>query len=81
MEICRIVNTKTLLFSVVNFINVKRMNFLYERTFWQLLPLHVTRKAAEMTLVQKTRAFYVDEIDTWSFFTFAFFAASKSSFL
>ncbi len=56
-----------LLLPVVNFINVKRTNFLYERTFWQLLlrTVHVTRKAAEMTFVQKTRAFYVDEIDTF----------------
>jgi len=48
----------------VNFINGKRLNFSYERMFWQLLQLHVTRKAAEMTLVWKTRVFYIDEIDT-----------------
>jgi len=51
---------------IVNFINVKRTNFLYERMFWQLL-LHICR-AAKMTFVRKTRAFYVDEIDTYSQF-------------
>jgi len=49
---------------VVNFINVKRTNFLYERTFRQLLLLHVTRKAAKMLFIQKTNTFYADEIDT-----------------
>ncbi len=49
---------------IVNFINIKRTNFSYERMFWQLL-LH-TCKAAKMTFVRKTRTFYVDEIDTRS---------------
>jgi hypothetical protein len=50
----------------VNFINVKCTNFSYERKFRQLLLLHATRKAAKMTFVRKTRAFYIDEIDTWT---------------
>ncbi len=44
--------------SGVNFINVLRANFLYERC---LGSLHVTRENAVHT---KTRAYNVDEIDT-----------------
>jgi len=55
--------------SGVNFVNVFRTNFLYERRFWQLFPcirnIHVTRKkAAETMFVRKTRPYKVDEIDT-----------------
>ncbi len=46
----------------VNFINVKRANFLYECHFFYV---HVTRKSCRnVTFVQKIRTFNVDEIDT-----------------
>ncbi len=45
--------------SVVNFINVKRTNFQYECRFGSLYYVHVTRKK----FVQKTCAYYVNEID------------------
>ncbi len=48
----------------VNFINILRTNFSYKRRFGSFYYVHVTRKkAAEMTFVQKTRSFNVDEID------------------
>jgi hypothetical protein len=50
----------------VNFINVKRTNFLYERRFDSFFYLHVTvKKAAEVMFIRKTRGFNVDEIDGW----------------
>ncbi len=50
----------------VNFINVKRMPFLYEHHFGSFFYVHVTRKkAAEMTFMQKMRTFNNDEIDSW----------------
>jgi len=56
--------------ATVNFINIKRALFPYERHFGSFfLRMYVcmyVKKAAEMTFVQKTRAFNVDEIDTWS---------------
>ncbi len=50
----------------VNFINIKRTNFLYEYHFGSFYYVHVTAlKAAETTFVWKIRTFNVDEIDTW----------------
>ncbi len=47
----------------VNFINIKRMNFSYERLFGNFHYVHVTRKkAAKTTFVQKILVFNVDEI-------------------
>jgi hypothetical protein len=50
----------------VNFINVKRTNFSYERRFgsFYFYYVYVTRKkAAETMFVRKICAFNVDEID------------------
>jgi len=45
----------------VNFINVKLMNFSYERRFGNI---HVTwKKLPKPTVVQKIRAFNIGEID------------------
>ncbi len=53
----------------VNFINILRTNFSYERRFGSFFSTYVRtyvqKKAAEKTFVQKTRAKNVDEIDTW----------------
>jgi len=46
----------------VNFINVKRTNFSYERRFGSFYYVHVTAKT---TFVQKIFAFNVDDIDGW----------------
>ncbi len=54
---------------VVNFTNIKRTNFLYENSFWQLLLRTCNfRKAAKTTSVCKIHAFNVVEIDTFSQF-------------
>ncbi len=50
--------------SGVDFINVKRTNFLYERHFGSFYYVHVTRKKADKTTsVQKIHVFNIDEID------------------
>jgi len=50
----------------VNFINILRTNFSYERCFGRIFYIHVTRKkAAEVTFVRKICTYDVDEIDTW----------------
>jgi len=49
----------------VNFINIKRTIFSYACRFVSFLYVPVTRKkAAEMTIVRKTCAFNVEEIDS-----------------
>jgi len=52
--------------AAVNFINVKRKNFLYDRLFDSLflVTLYV-EKAAETMFVQKNCVFNIDEIDYW----------------
>jgi len=47
----------------VNFINVKRANFSYERWFWQLFSTYMY--VAETTFVRNIRTFNVDEIATF----------------
>ncbi len=48
----------------VNFINVKRMNFLYKCHFGSFFSSYLyVKKAAEMTFVRKIRTYNVDEID------------------
>jgi len=55
--------TKSNNLTIVNFIHVDRTNVRFGSFYY----VHVTRKkAAKMTFVRKTRAFYVDDIDTWS---------------
>jgi len=51
--------------SGLNFINVKRARFSYERHFGSFfLCMYVRKKAAKTTFVRKMRASNVDEIDT-----------------
>jgi len=50
--------------SILSTLNIQifRMNVCFGSFYY----VHVTRKAAQMTFLWKTRAFYVDEIDTRS---------------
>ncbi len=49
----------------INFINIIRARFSYERCFCSFFYVHVTRKkAAETMFVQKMCTYNVDEIDT-----------------
>jgi len=52
--------------SGLNFINVICARFSYKRRFGSFFYVHVTKKAAKTTLVWKSRAYNVEEIDTWS---------------
>jgi hypothetical protein len=50
----------------LNFINVKCACFSYECRFGSFfMYVHMLKKAAKTTFVQKTRAYNVDEIDPW----------------
>jgi len=50
----------------LNFINILRTNFLYERHFGSFYYIHVTRKKLpKWRSFEKISAFNVDEIDTW----------------
>jgi hypothetical protein len=51
----------------INFTNVKRTNFLYERCFGSFEQTFV-QNGFEQTFVRKMRAKKVDEIDGWSHF-------------
>jgi len=52
--------------SAVNFINILRTNFSYKYDISAAFPNYMyVEKAAETPFVQKTRAYNVDEIDTW----------------
>jgi len=60
-------NNWPLCLPLVNFINVKRAKFLYERHFGSFFSSYMyVVKAAETTFVQKIRTCNVDEIDTLS---------------
>jgi len=56
--------------AAVNFINVKRARFSYERHFGSFfLRMYIRmyiKKAAETTFLRKTPVFNIDEIDTCS---------------